>query len=423
MFRTSKLLKSLALAIVFAGASMLAAGIARADKLHLKDGRVLEGKVVREGKGFIYFKVKVGTVDSEQLFAEADIAKVERDDPAPKTDENIKKEEDAKKPDAKADGVKHTGATRVCVLNFGPPSDWQGSVENMVGREISVAAFKNVVPLLEKAKVDVVILRVNSGGGLSLEMPRFQDLFEQSYKPKFRTVAWIESAISAAAMSPWTIEEYYFLPQGNMGACTEFNMGNMKASTGFKLEEVLLRMEKASAWGKKDPRIMRAMQIQEPLSVDIDENGEVHWRQDENGQYLLNRAKEVFTINANDAVKFKFAKGIAANRDELVKKMGLQEIEWVAQDATDMIDKSLRDNDSAYKRFNELLEKYQTAMGVANQAPDKERRGIQLGIAKRLLAELRQKLALNPNFPMFLGLPEDWFREQEELIKKLALKP
>jgi hypothetical protein len=423
MFRTSKILKSLALALVVAGAALLTTGTAYADKLHLKDGRVLDGKVVREGKGFIFFKVKVGSVESEQLFTEDQISKIDRDDPKPKTDENIKKDEDAKKTDAKADEAKHTGATRVCILNFGPPSDWQGTVENMVGREISVAAFRKVVPLLEKAKVDVVVIRINSGGGLSLEMPRFQDLFEKEYKPKFRTVAWIESAISAAAMSPWTIEEYYFLPQGNMGACTEFNMGNMKASTGIKLEEVLLRMEKASAWGKKDPRIMRAMEIQEPLSVDVDENGEVHWRQDEQGQVVLNPKGQVFTINANDAVKYKFAKGIAANKDELVKKMGLQEVEWVAQDATDMIDRSLRDNDAAYKRFDELLKKYQLAIGVAEQAPDKERRGIQLGIAKRLLAELKQKLALNPNFPMFLGIPDEWFGEQEELIRKLAQQP
>ncbi len=423
MFRTSKFLRSLALTLVVAGAALLTTGTAHADKLYLKDGRVLDGKVVREGKGFLYFKVKVGTVDSEQIFMDVDVSKIERDDPKPKTDENIKQDTDAKGTDAKADEAKHTGATRVCILNFGPPSDWQGAVENMVGREISYAAFKKVVPLLEKAKVDVVVVRVNSGGGLTLEMPRFQDLFEKEFKPKFRTVAWIESAISAAAMSPWTIEEYYFFPQGNMGACTEFTMNDMKASKGMKLEEVLFRMEKASAWGKKDPRIMRSMQIQEPLSVDVDENGEVHWRQDELGQVILNPKGQVFTINANDAVKYKFAKGIAANREQLARAMGLQEVEWVAQDASDLIDHSLRDNDSAYKRFNELRTKYDIAMGAAEQAPDKERRGAQLGIAKRLLAELKQKLALNPNFPMFIGLPEDWFREQEELIKKLAQKP
>ena len=423
MFRTSKIIKSLALALLVAGASLLAVGSAYADKLHLKDGRVLEGKVVREGKGFIYFKVKVGTVESEQLFTDAQVSKIERDDPTPKTDENMKQDEDAKKSDAKKDDNKHTGATRVCILDFGPPSDWQGSVENMVGREISVTAFKKVVPLLEKAKVDVVVIRVNSGGGLSLEMPKFQDLFESDYKPKFRTVAWIESAISAAAMSPWTIEEYYFFPQGSMGACTEFNMGNLKASTGIQLEQVLLRMEKASAWGKKDPRIMRSMQIQEPLSVDVDENGEVHWRQDELGQVVLNPKGQVFTINANDAVKYKFAKGIAANKEELAKAMGLQEVEWVGQDAIAQIDQSLRDNDAAYRRFNELRTKYDLAIGTAESAPDKERRGIQLGIAKRLLAELKQKLALNPNFKLFVGLPEEWFHDQEELIKRLALKP
>ncbi len=74
-------------------------------------------------------------------------------------------------------------------------------------------------------------------------------------------------------------------------------------------------------------RIMRAMEIEDPLSVDVDENGEVHWRQDELGQTILNPRGRVFTINASDAMKFKFAKGIAANREELAKKMGLQDVE------------------------------------------------------------------------------------------------
>ena len=425
-FLRSNSVRRIAAALCVAGAALLAASPAQADKLHLKDGRVLDGKVVREGKGFIYFKVKVGTLESEQLFVQSDITKIERDDPAPKTDENIKKDEDAKADakngDAKADAPKHTGATRVAILNFGPPAEWQGAVGNMVGLEVNAAAFKRALPLLEKAKAEIVVIRINSGGGASAEMPKFHELFEGEYKNKFRTVCWVESAISCAAMSPWVLEEFYFMSKGNMGACTEFS-GRLNASTGMRLEMVLASMEKASIKGKKDPRIMRAMEIQEPLSVDVDENGEVHWRQDELGQFLLNRKEEVFTINAQDAVKFKFAKGIADTREQLAKAMGLQEVEWVAQDATDLIDKNMRDVDSSYKRFNAVIQKYEAAAALADQIDDKQRRGIMLADAKRYLAEIKQMLGLNPNFAGFIGLPDGWVPTQEERLKKIGQKP
>jgi hypothetical protein len=423
MFGTSKFVKSFLWAMAFAGAALIAGGEAFADKLYLKDGRVLEGKVVREGKDFLFFRVKIGTVESDQMFTSDQFSKVERDDATPKNDENLKKEADAKQQaSAKTDTGKHTGATRVAILNFGCPSEWQGKYDDMVGLQVNADSFHRAIPLLEKDHVDVVVVRVKSGGGALSELAKFHDVFEKEYKPKFRTVAWIESAISAAAMSPWVLEEMYFYPQGNIGACTGWH-GDLVAVKGIQLEMVLDMMEKASAMGKKDPAIMRAMQIMEPLSADIDENGEVHWHQNESGAYILNRSKNVFTMNANDAIKFKFGKGIAATRDELAKAMGLQEVEWAGQEATDFIDRNIKETDGTSKQFRAMYAKYQLAIELAKQLQDKERRGIELGKARRLLAEMKQRMRINPNLKDFIGIPDGWFEEQEEIIRKLAQLP
>lgn len=394
-----------------------------ADTLHLKDGRVLEGTVVREGDGFIFFRVKVGTIEQNQLFTTEQIEKLVRSDTAPKTDEAIKaKADEAKKAEEdKAKNDKHSGATRIAILNFGPPSSWQGSAGNMVGVQVSAEGFKKAIPLLEKAKVDVVVVRVNSGGGYGLEVPKFNEIFEL-YETKFRTVAWIESAISAAAMSPWVIEEMYFLPQGNIGACTGW-YGNLVAVKGLELEEALYKMEKASALGKKDPKIMRAMQIMEPLSVDFDESGNPVWRQDDQGELVLNPKGKVYTMNAEDGVKTKFAKGIAATEDELAKAMGLQEYEIVALDASALVDKNIRDNDAVEKRAQYVYAKYSDAINLAAQLQDKKLRGAQLAIAKRHLAELRKMIAINPNFEFHIGMTKEWFEEQEEIIKRLSQGP
>lgn len=423
MLGMSKFIKALAIGVVFASATLLTGSAAFADKIHLKDGRVLEGKVVREGTGFVFFKVKVGSVESEQMFMMSDVVKIEREDPKPKTDENIKADEDAKSAAVgKKDERKHSGATRVAFLNFGCPSEWQGKHEDMVGVQVSAEAYRKAIPLLEKDKVDVVVVRVKSGGGYGLEVPKFNEIFEKEYKKRFRLVAWIESGISAAAMAPWVIEEMYFYPQGTLGACTGWS-GNLVAVKGVQLEMMLHSMEIASGLGKKDPKIMRAMQIMEPLSVDIDENGEVHWRQDENGQIVLNRANNVYTMVASEAVRTKFAKGIAETKEELMTRMGIQEYVWAGQAAADLVNKSIADNDAADKHNQALLQKYMLAIRVADALPDKERRGVELARAKRFLQELRNIAKLNPNFEFHIGLTKEWFEQQEEIIKRIANKP
>ncbi len=411
----------IAMAVVFATPSASFA----ADKVTLKDGTVLEGKITREGEGFLFIKIKIGSIEQEKLVATSDIKTIERDGAAkdPKSADDAKDKKDpAVAGDAKAGESKpaHSGATRVAILNFGPPSSWQDKIGNTVGLEISVKAFADVVPKLEKAKVDVVVIRVNSGGGLGLEVPKFQELFEKVYKPKFRTVAWIESAISAAAMSPYVIEEIYFLPEGNLGACTGW-YGNLQNVEGVDLEEMLIMMEHASALGKRDPKIMRSMQIQEPLSCNIDPvTGEVTWFQDTSGQYLVNQPHTILTFNAKDALRYKFAAGIAATKEELAKAMGLNEVEWVAQDATDYVDQNMRECDKSEKTFQNAYEKFAIAYNLAAQIQDCKARGSQIAIARRYLSEMRRLTNVNPNFGLMRGVDEDWFRQRDEELRKLA---
>ncbi|MBL8764702.1 MAG: hypothetical protein JNM07_10585 [Phycisphaerae bacterium] len=414
------------------GVAALLATAARADTIHLKDGRVLQGRVEKEEKDYIYFVVITAGVEQPEYFLPEQVEKIERSTDAPQA-----KAKDGSKPAAKdAPGAGATGAsktdrprsstaTRVAILNFGPPSGWQGRVGNMVGVTISAKAFRDAIPLLEKDGVQVVVVRINSGGGYSLEMERLQDVFEKEYKPKFRTVGWVESAISAAAMGPYPIEEFYFMPEGNLGACTEFS-GGLVASKGMRLEMVLHRMEKASAMAKRDPKIMRAMQIMAPLSASIDDNGEVSWFQDTSGQYVLNPEGQVFTINATDAVKFKFAKGIAATREELAKAMGLGEVEWVGEAAEASINKFMDDTDRTEKRMVEIVQKYLAAVNFARSSPPKsQERGAQISRAEQFLRQMQKMVEQNENFQFhFAGqvgavLDPAFFEAQKEMLEKL----
>lgn len=417
MFRIRKAIKNLTLALVAACSLLAVTADALADKLHLKDGRVLEGEVVREGDGFVYFRVKVGTIEQEQFFTMDQVVKIEKDAdataPAATTEKPKESGAAAKKP--AADGVR-----RIAILNFGPPSAWQGEIDTTVGIQISADAWRRAVPLLEKDGVTDVVVRINSGGGLLLELQKFMEVYENEYKPRFRTVAWIESAISAAAMSPWVLEEFYFLPEGNIGACTGFS-GRLNAIKGPQLEMVLYQMEEASRKGKKDPKIMRSMQIMDPLSATIDDKtGQVTWFQDAtSGEYLVNPVGQVLTITAKEAVKLKLGKAVAATPDELARAMGYEEYVWAGKEATDFIDKNMRDNDKADKNWQVTYEKYTRTVQVAAGIQDRQRRGAEVGIARRHLAELKRLFSGNPNFALMYGTDEEWFRQQEEELKRL----
>ncbi|MBX3358251.1 MAG: hypothetical protein KF745_07470 [Phycisphaeraceae bacterium] len=417
MKRLTGTLKSFLLAIAMLAVLAVSPRDAMADKLHLKDGRVLDGRVVREIDGHVYFMVVVGKIEHEEFFTKSQVDRIERDAPVAS---DAKTTDTAEKPRKGNEAGAAGKATKVAVLNFGPPNSWQGKVDDTVGIEITVKAWKDAVPLLEKDGVSVVVVRVNSGGGLGLEVGKFNDLFQDVYKKKFRTVAWIESAISAAAMSPYVLEEMYFLPEGNLGACTGW-FGQLTAVKDLPLEQMLYQMEKASRNAGRNPGIMRSMQITDaPLSYSIDkETGEVKWFQDTSGDHVLNDGKHILTLNAVDAVNCKFARGVAATLPELMTEMGISEWELTGKAASDLIDESLRKCDETNKKMQEMLIKYRLAVEQAAQQQDRQRRGAEVSRARAHLNEIRQAIKVNPNFELLQNLTKEWFEEQEELLKRL----
>lgn len=321
-------------------------------------------------------------------------------------------------------------ATRVAILDFGPPVSWGDSVDSGVGITITAKSFKEAIPMLEADKVDVVVVRINSGGGALSELDPFQKVFQFEYEPRFRTVAWVHSAISAAAMGPWSLDEFYMEPEGNIGACTGYQ-GPLIAMKGPGLLAVLEQMRVVSGWGGRDPKIMRSMQIQEPLSANVDEFGNVTFFQDStSGKIRLNPDGQILTLNAIDAVRVKFARGIAANIDELMKVMNINEYEIVGQKATKHIQDTLRRNHKISVEVGETALQYGLALGAAlslSGENNRDKRAAEVGRARRALAVIKKQCELNNNFRYSLSeyfggqnLNEEWFENQEYELKRIA---
>lgn len=404
-----------------------------------KEGEVLEGRITKEVEGWIWFTRVQGGVETEVVLNPKDIEKIERGDSTPA---DAKSKPDAK-PEGKTDGKGDakpravTGVPRAAVI----------TLEGEVGIQFAAKPLEEAMKDLDEEGVSVVVLKINSGGGLLLEVDKLSDAIHLKYKQKYRTVAWIESAISAAAMSAHSLEEIYFLPKGNYGACTGWS-GALNAMKGRGLEQLLLTAEKYSARGGHDKRIMRAMQISAEesdlqnlgisppggqLSADIDpKTGEVTWYQGLEGQYTLNPkgGVRILTFNAEEAAKFKFSRGTAANIQELGKLMGYQELEWVGKEkkgvpypvskAEEHMLKWRKDITEAEENFAVYTRDYQRSVQTAQSTANRDDRGMWIGKSKTALAFLENIVKKHPNIGLLNGLDKDWFDQQREMLRKLA---
>lgn len=386
-----------------------------ADRVVLKDGRVFEGEIVREAAGAVWIKVTVSGIERTEFFGPADIASVERSPDAPA----VASTEAARAPDAPAKSSPRTpGVKRAAVL----------TLEGMVGTQFSHKPLKEAIPMLEEEGVDVVVFKINSGGGLLYELSFLQDVIHDEYKPKFHVVAWIESAISAAAMTAHVIEEIYFMPQGNYGACTGYS-GALVAMKDRGLEEVLYMMEMVSAKGQHHPAIMRSMQIDDPLSCTIKPNGDVEWYNTEEGDFLVNPAGRILTFDAGQAIRFKFAKGQAATIEELGRQLGYAELEWVGETVPGVpfpVSKAEKHQREWRKSMGEAesnlqsnFAKYQISIANAQAAQDDRERGAFVGKAARELAIMEAAFKKHPILGLFTGIDEQWFEDQKELLRRL----
>ncbi len=400
-----------ALAVLIAMAIAPSAALAD-DRVTLADGTVVEGEIVREVGGAVWIKRTVGGIEQTTFYGPKDITSIERDSGAPAPSDPVKAS------DERQDRAARSGVPRACVL----------TMEGTVGIQMAAKPLEEAIPVLEADGIDVVVLRVHSGGGLLLEIQHIQDVIHEEYKKRFRVVAWIDYAISAAAMSSHVMEEIVFYPQGAYGACTGW-FGALQAVEGRELEEVLAQMEEASARGQHDFKIMRSMQIEEPLTATIDADGVVHWYNSEEGDYTVNSKGHILTFDSEQAMKFKFAKGIASNIEEMQEVLGYPELEWVGDEVSGVpypVCRAERDQrkwrddvTEAEERLTEYYAKYAISIANAQGEQDERIRGQLVGRAKRELAQIERACKEHPNLQLLNGIPDFWFEEQHRLLREL----
>jgi hypothetical protein len=408
-----------ALVIVAALAVVMAASAAFAlDRVTLNNGEVYEGTILRETDSAIWMKRRVGTVEFEAFVLKEDVASIERDVEVP--GEAIPRRDAGPDRQRLREAVA-SGATKVAFITLGEKETNKEMVGMYIFADALRDSMKALLELPKEEQPDIVVLIVDSGGGYTAETQPLSDVIHLEMKKHFRVVVWVESAISAASFISFNAEEIYMRPEGHIGGTVQYIMdrSGARASEGRELLEVLALGEVISKRGRRDPLIMRAMQMTNLLTADVNERtGEVKFYDGAGGQHVVSPEGENLTLNALDADFYGISKGTASTKDELAKLMGLSE--WIeVGHVADQIQRRFRDNvKTAEVRTNEILQKYSIAVASAANARGSDRQR-EIGIARRYLRELRSVINRAPSFKQYNRITDEWFRQQEQMLRDM----
>ncbi|MGP1346844.1 MAG: hypothetical protein ACTS3F_09305 [Phycisphaerales bacterium] len=388
------------------------------DVLVLKDGRRLEGEIVRESERFVEFKIIVGDIEQTNIYPTKDIAEVIRDT-KPEVEEPKRPVRQSETPKA-AEQV-DPNATRVAFVTLGDPKDYD---RGMVGTYINARVLREIGQMFrempEDERPEVLVLEVNSGGGALSEVEPLSNAIHNDLKRDFRVVAWIRSAISAAMMTSWNCEEIVMMPQGNIGGSTAWYGAGQKVD-GRQLQQVLQMGEQLSSRGRHNPLIARAMQIPIDLSCDIDEDGNIIWYEGKQGEHLLNTADpmRILTLNSVDAVKYGVAIGIATTKDELAEVLNLTSWREVAPEGERRMREYREDVWGSENSLNLAYAAYQRYVSLASGSGDRRTRGGFVNQARQQLSRMKAIVRDVPALEMMIGISDQWFRDQEKLLEDL----
>ncbi len=302
--------------------TLLASAGARADVLVRTDGRLMEGKVVSSNatevvlipEGYDASATKQLSRNSlSHVYIMDEHGGVVRDDAAPAT-----------RPGAAVAGPVDPVAPPIAAAVKGP-TYYVIPLHGEVGATVLASALEKSLVDAEKRKPTVVVLDIDSPGGLVEEAKRITTVLHK-YNKKLRIVALTNQDLSAAAVVTLSAKEIYVKSSSTIGAATSYVMGKgaLPADVAEKMQSVWRAVARNSAEeGGHEPMLADAM---------IDNDLELHWEtvngkpvvKEGAGDHMICRKGKVLTLTSHEAVDCGLATGEADDFDELGKALKLE---------------------------------------------------------------------------------------------------
>lgn len=392
-----------------------------ADKVILKDGREFSGEIVKKTENYVQIRVIMGSLDQVQTFWIGDVAKIIED---------VATDSDTEKKDGSGDATQPRPAG-----SASPRPTTSGAVENginrtkpgvivlpmkgTVGIEFRKDEIERVAAEADKIKREtgispIIVLEIESGGGLMIEMYNIHETLIE-LKKNHRIVAWIKQAISAAAATAFHCDEIYFMTEGNLGAMTGFNAGTGQSLKGPALEQWLRDASEWAEAGGRPGMVARAM-IHHPvlLSYDKDpETGKVTWYENLDGEFKLSDEISNLSFSSSQAFHSGFADGVADTKEQLAQFLDLGEWNEMSRAGYEAYEEWNQTVSRAKVEIPRIFGRFQIVQGSAAASPE-EKIGRMIDLVEQLIMWSRRA----PNVARYeVGVPP--IEELERMIRDM----
>ncbi len=438
--------------VTLPAAASVAAADDAPDQLVMRDGRVLNGKILEETETQIRFKLHSAVSKVELTYDKSRILAIKRGvnasgegaeaEPAPQTP----KTEPAFRPRQAESGEKPV----VYVVNL----------KGWIGQEVTATPLREVMTDARRRNPDVLVFVLDNTWEdyFGEEFPEdqvhaFDQLFaveefdpiltrevELTWEKQPRRVAWVKQAMGGGAFVPFLFPEIYFHPDGRMGGIgslsTQFTQGDRRAIE----KQISLRLGHAEGMaisGGYEPKLIRAMAMMEyELSYSLDGGRPVyHERVAKNpGEFTLTdngfenpdsldarvrgESNDVLTLKADTARNLGVSRGTVRTLDDLLFELGLRDAEVIEGPADRILTRWADGVRQSSKDIPRLMREFQE---IALQGDAREIRRA-LGLRRGKLRELERILRRYHEALPYAANLEAWIARMEEQIRLMQMQ-
>jgi len=264
--------------------------IARADTLERTNGQRLDGRVLAETADTVTFEVNSAGISFTQRIPRAQIRSIARE--------------------------VREGPGYCAIPLIGD-----------IGVEVTASALRQSLAEARRYRPQYIILVINSPGGLITERDKIVGVLRDNQDLKI--IAYVQKAMSAAAVIALACPQMYFAPDGAIGAAVAFRQtpkGTPEIIEEKHLSAIRAAERSASDLGKRSELWIRGMSDGDvELSIMPDgEHGHSIVEGNPDGSTRIKRKGQILTVTRHEAVEWGLASGTAASVDGLKEPLKLK---------------------------------------------------------------------------------------------------
>lgn len=272
-------------------------------------------------------------------------------------------------------------------------------IEGEIGKHVTAEIFDKCMDEVEKQQPDYVVLYVDSPGGSCDTAEKIVERIAKSRN--VRTVAYIKSAISAAAIISMTCKQIVVENTATIGGATAYSMSpwGMPSDIGEKMQSIWRATCRSAAELGGHQRLIAEAMVDNGLELylDKDEQGRPVVKEGTaNGKRVLTRKGRLLTMTAKESVECGLAVGVVPALRDLHKPLKEGELS-VLSDESETVGKAYAERiEKAAKELEEIVERYKDVMTRVETASSRRNKRRFILNAIRILEEAKRFATKNP---------------------------